>query len=761
MQSNCQPLISRTSPLPGESLLSLLVRLTERNSYEALSLLRGLIFDRPSSLQPLRDSLEFPTKTSTYDRLVSLTLLDDVSLYQCTPHRFASILTPPSQKILYAQLPGGNSVPFFPKGLFPKQLRPQHSAQFCPSCLAEKAYYTLRWTPIAISTCLKHESLLVDRCHECHHGVSIMAIATGRCERCQAELSKAKTTSICRDALGLLTQQILQNWFMDLTTPFSTVLLLPQQPARLLYWVVEDLQSFLRTARDGSWNYLHHLEKHEELPRAVPLHEDQQLPSPYESYRLYTAACKSIIHWPDGFFDFLNHYGSRNAQTLYPALQTSQPRRKGKLIPGILSASLGPLYTQWLPQRWKHPEYDFIREAFNDYIADNYWFSDLSELKSFCRKNPEHAKRCTYASMDDAADFLNLSLEAIEFLVGGDQVPSASSGEDSAKYVKREAVFALQDAQRRSIPLSGVVMRLGLSKEVIKYLVKAGLFSEGESPERDFAAEDVSAIGEALFLRKILQHTKALLPGEMNNERDHVNLLEADRLLSVAGLNIATLFLLMLDSKLCAYVQPEHPLKLSHLLFLCTDIQTLTIKYASRRFFLLEEEKVANILGVQKEILAQWTRKGLITPEAMYGRGLFFETVCIDQFRHRYIFGGEATELLGLNANVMTNPIWSSPASLSEICAGGFDLHKGDRCIFDREKLTRWREDRLTIDESSDILGQAEATLPEWIREVKIAQVDFINDEPTWLLKQEVLHVTKSTYLYDAESYNKGDIRPS
>lgn len=752
MQDNVQPLMRRAYPLPDESLVSLLVRLTERNSYEALSLLKGLIFESPKSLRPLRDNLEFPLNPSTYEQLTFLTQIEALKLYQCTPHRFAPILTPPSQKTLYAQLLQGDLVPVLPKGQYPKQLRPPSATQFCPRCLEEKRHYTLRWTPIAVSACLKHECLLVSYCHECKNEISTIAIAKARCDRCQADLSTAKTHSIHQDALGKFTQNIIQSWFMEYTTPISDILVLPQQSVRILYWVVEELQLFLRTVKDSNWTYIHSLVGHEEHPEAYRSVEDNQLPSPYESYRLYTTACKSILHWPENFFNLLDQYRNRNTLSQYRTFQGSQLERKGKLIPGIIAANLGPLYTQWLPSRWKHQEYAFLREAFNSYIADNYWFSDMSELKSFCNRNPELADRCMYASLADAVELLDLPSETIEFIVGSDQMRERSVQEDSIKYIKREAVFALRDAQEKPITLQGVVIRLGLSTNVLKDLVKVGLFSDGERSKGYFTIEDLTSIGEFLFQRKISQCIE-LLPEDPDKRKDYVSLQEAEHLLSVADLNIVTIFLLLAAGNLSAYAQSERSSRLTHLHFLQKDIQVLATSYTTKKVFLLGEEKVASILGIKGEILEQWTKKALLTPEAMYGRKLFFTSDRIDEFKHKHLFGAGSIKLLGLSTRVFAGTIWSSPISLEKVCVKGFDLCKGDACIFDKEMLTRWREDWLTIDEGASILGISETTLHEWIKAKKILQIDFINDMPTWVLKHEIVRFAKVTSQSNDEEY--------
>src|SRR5712691_7534810 len=147
MQNTSQPLISRTNIFQDESLLSLLIRLTELNLYESPLILRGIVLEDPNTLSYFRDNLEFPLKSTTYERLTSLTQLDVDSLYKTTLHRFAAIITPPPYTIAYFRLPSGITAPYFPKGYFYNQLRLQKAVQFCPNCLKEAAYYRLRWSP--------------------------------------------------------------------------------------------------------------------------------------------------------------------------------------------------------------------------------------------------------------------------------------------------------------------------------------------------------------------------------------------------------------------------------------------------------------------------------------------------------------------------------------------------------------------------------------------------------------------------------------
>lgn len=76
MQNTSQPLINRTQILQDELLLSLLIRLTTLNFYELPVVLRGIVLEDPNTLSYFRDDLEFPLKSTTYEKLTSLTQLD-------------------------------------------------------------------------------------------------------------------------------------------------------------------------------------------------------------------------------------------------------------------------------------------------------------------------------------------------------------------------------------------------------------------------------------------------------------------------------------------------------------------------------------------------------------------------------------------------------------------------------------------------------------------------------------------------------------
>jgi hypothetical protein len=106
-------------------------------------------------------------------------------------------------------------------------------------------------------------------------------------------------------------------------------------------------------------------------------------------HHLFTAAYYIFDDWPNHFYDFLHwwYVNKRNANPGYHPLNSVLYKDFGKLYMGLykqLSAS----------------QFDFIREAFIDYLVKEWNGCDLS---FFARnKNMEHSHKVKYVSKSDA-----------------------------------------------------------------------------------------------------------------------------------------------------------------------------------------------------------------------------------------------------------------------------------------------------------------------------------------------------------------------
>jgi TniQ protein len=574
MQNASQSLISRTSILQDESLMSLLIRLTTLNFYELPVFLRRIVSEHPNTLSYFKDDIEFPLKSITYEKLTSLTQLDANSLYKTTLHRFAAILTPPPYTIAYFRLPTGIIAPYFPKGYSYNQLRLQRAVQFCPKCLEEEAYYRLRWAPVAISACLQHECLLVDRCQACKQAVSLQSVMKARCDRCRADLTKVRTVSIGDDENGLLAQKIIQSWLMEQVTPEFAMSQLPSEPIAVLYSFLTDLQYCLARLRVGS--SIHKLNG--EPPSSVIQHRlDEHKPTPSESYRFYTTACKSLLYWPEGFHEFLFNYRN-NLVAEHPSPEEGRgTSKKTGPIRGPLLNNLGYLYARCVCQEWKYPEFKFVQEAFHSHIADNYWLDHSGEYAKLSKKHPELADRCCWVSIVDAADFLEISPDAVEFLIGGEQGVYQNSTQDAAQLVSKKIIIALRANQARLLPLRRAMRQLGLNEKFIKDLARVGLltteyryYASNQLSFEEYTAESIAA-----FLKNVKRHIIDISLQEVSEEGVWLNLIGVRRLLSAKKLNVVTIFLQLVQGNLWAYYPQDQHFRLRDLLFKLADIESL------------------------------------------------------------------------------------------------------------------------------------------------------------------------------------------
>ena len=138
----------RTPIQPGESLQSLLTRLSRLNDYDVPDTLFQILQEGISKQQALKDRIALPRGIEMYQRMEALTGIAIPDLYAASAHRFATILTPPDISIEFLEISESISLPLLAWSLAAKQLRPASAGQFCPLCLQSAAYHRLIWLPI-------------------------------------------------------------------------------------------------------------------------------------------------------------------------------------------------------------------------------------------------------------------------------------------------------------------------------------------------------------------------------------------------------------------------------------------------------------------------------------------------------------------------------------------------------------------------------------------------------------------------------------
>lgn len=452
---NSQPgRLLRRSPLHwGESLPSLLARLTQLNHYEALSSVYQLC-----SIDPLPSEHAIcPTRPDIFAVVADRTGLDPLELYASTAHRFAHCLTRPENPLETWTLLNRETVPCLRPEDLAGQIRPMFAAQFCPLCLQQRAYHRLTWLPIACAACLEHHCLLVDRCPVCQSFVSIQAIVQTHCSHCQADLRRARSISTAQDSIGMLAQRTLRAWLMNERSPEVDTLGLPcVGSSALLYRLMKDLRGHSLQA-GATWKYLHRLPGVSRRSSVARL-EIGCLSPPDQNYRLTATAFKALLNWPKNFGDFWDAY-----------------RRHDRLIDKpAFPLDLRDLYARWSHRQWRQPIFQFVRLAFEEYLITRYPETAFSLTAHQHHQRPIRSEQFAWIAIAEAAELLQTSPELILRLVSlGRLLPLRSTTYHGVSYdfVRRVEVLALRGQWPEPLSLNEAAGWLGLSLDVVRALL--------------------------------------------------------------------------------------------------------------------------------------------------------------------------------------------------------------------------------------------------------------------------------------------------
>jgi hypothetical protein len=673
-------LLVRTTIQPDESLQSLLTRLSRLNDYDVPDTLFQLLQEGASRQQVSKDRIALPRRIEMHQRLEALTGKCIPDLYAASAHRFATILTPPNISIDLLEISEGISLPLLAWSLAAKQLRPASAGQFCPLCLRSAAYHRLIWLPVAVSACLEHSCLLIDRCQRCEKKVSIREIVEMRCRKCKVILAESEALPLGDDA-GLALQHVIQSWFLSNTTP-DAPLLLPEAQPRILYRVLDGLQWTIRMLAWTEWLHLHRINDDPHIAM-LPPGEGQNKITPYDSYRLYTTACKGITNWPEGFYEFLRAYRMQ--------------QQSGKLLNGGPKADLGNLYTQWLQDYWKHPAFEFVHKAFEHYFVATYSLSSAVARTNLCQENTGVTEQLSSVSIAEAARLLGVTPKMIGILLRAGRLNlqrSGLTGKQTHRFVNRAEVLELQSQWNEFFNRAEAAEWLGITEHMVIDLVNVGLLVAERNPGEGYPhwAFHKSALVDCM--EKVLKRVESCVPDKIGEKGTFVDLAGAARMLFVVGLNAASILSYVAKGKLRAYFSADRDLKLASLLFDRTDLQQCIQSIKSENGWISREELV-KLLKVKDVTLARWVKFGLITPTAIYGGAQHFDKVSVDKFIAEHVTTEEAVEILGVGK--LTLQKWARQGKLLGVCVSGPNIDGHHGYIFNRRKLAHWYNDNLRL----------------------------------------------------------------
>jgi DNA-binding transcriptional MerR regulator len=677
MSPSSLPLLCRSQFRPGESLLSLLTRLTRLNCYGSVSTLKQWC------LKGMEGSVDHPFEGTAFEKIASLTNLSWGAMYEATTHHFADVLIPPGTEAASLELSPGEERPLLPAGIAFEQLRPAFSGQFCPRCLEESAYHRVAWIPISVSVCLEHGCMLLDRCPDCWQLVTVQDIAEAYCTRCGCDLAEGHSCSIEGDTWGRFSQQIIQAWLgivpmPDDIQPHS----LPDQPPAVLCHILDGLRQSITGIRID-WKYLHHIPRD---PQYRTLGPDGRVPyegadslsllvdrmlTPEESYCLYTTAFKGLLNWPQGFYQFLRVYSLR---------EVVQFRSK-------LCADLGVLYSQWLSKHWK--QIPFVQDAFKQYVVDKYALLPSMAQSSCCQDEALLSEYPTYISIADAARSLGVSPKTVERLVEVGilfryEFPACYELPDSLRethydFIRRVEVVELSHRWSDGISLEEVSRWLGLSESMVLNLVKADLLFAERGPEIKGSSHwmfSKQAVTECYY--EVTKNLRRYIPGCPT-----VSLDKAAQILSVLGLDKIDLLRHVATGKLACYLSWGTQ-GLGQMTFTEGDVRTFLEESKADRGW-VDQKEIARQMGVKESSISYWIESGLLSPVVVCGGVYYFDKNKADEFATGHIFMDQVVEIAGVTTDAIRK--WVREGLLEPVSGPKVDRYY--RNLFRREDVER------------------------------------------------------------------------
>lgn len=343
---------------------------------------------------------------------------------------------------------------------------------------------------------------------------------------------------------------------------------------------------------------------------------------------------------------------------------------------------VGSIYDKWLQHNWRHPAFDFIQEAFDDYLAERY---DIARsIVGSYRFHYNHSANgnTSYVSLNYASRLLEaLPITVEELISSGELTPKYMTEEKAFAFIKETDVLAFRSSWISLVELDQVAAILGVSEEILLDMVKCGIL-----------AAEPSLIGEGVQWKFGLVNPLAFV--EIVKDRTEiftasftpVSLIGAARILKVTGLKAASIIARVAEGRLRAYHEPRRPFACQDLLFNPVDLYDC-IELVKAENGWVERRQAAKILGVRDSTLAKWLGTGLLAPIATYANRQYFDRGEVEKFFTDYITSGEAAKLLGIEESLVRK---LARRGFLEVVSGP-EIDGCTTSRFEREYLLQWR----------------------------------------------------------------------
>lgn len=305
-------------------------------------------------------------------------------------------------------------------------------ARWCPRCLGDHGFGRVGWELLFADACASCGSWLVDVCHQCGVPVTWSRPSMTRC-RCNANLCDAPSSAAPHAVVRL--SQSMEQLVLGLPETEMPELkqLSPQQCSRLVRLL-------------GVYGSSQHARAPQKIATADALDV---------SWTVSTVAAEMLAIWPSG----LHHMLER--QSKLAAGQASSGR-----LPGVFGGFYRALYGTF-----KDPEFDWLRAAFEDYIA-GHWSGAMGRRN--LRMPDSLWSRLNWVPLSAAASQTGLSKRRIYDLIEGNLIQAARRTTASGRefvMVRQTDIQTLLSAGTDDVCLAEASLVLGVKRQRLSRLL--------------------------------------------------------------------------------------------------------------------------------------------------------------------------------------------------------------------------------------------------------------------------------------------------
>jgi predicted site-specific integrase-resolvase len=470
--------------------------------------------------------------------------------------------------------------------------------KFCPLCLKEEPYFRKIWDLVILTTCPIHKCVLIDFCHSCGKQINWMRKSLIYC-KCGFDFRETPLQKVEGNDIRL-SQLIYEKCYYfpkEYDINPSLKLMNMKEINILIFYIVRRLFYLKNDQRKFPNSSFSNIEIHGIIKYLVSIFDN----------------------WPFNFYKFLKELQEKN-----------------RCEHGSIQRDFGNLYRFLYEQYKDGKNFDFLRNAFEDYLLihwKEYFQSNLKLVEVFNQRN-------FIISGIEAAKFLGVKIKTIKKLINYEIIDGIirRTGGKTQILILKESIDSFKEKLTNFMSSVETAKILGVSHSTLLDLIRKESIKPFLGPtinEFRYWVFDPERI-DCLFQRI----DKKIIHQQIEGKKT-VSFFKSLEFLSVLGYSTGDFLQLIFDNKInpcgknCGigleqYVFLEREVKdfVNHQKRLL-NINTLTIK------------EVSKLLRVREQCVYTWANKGFISYEVGRSRAKKFNKESVEEFRRKYIISSE------------------------------------------------------------------------------------------------------------------------